>query len=74
MWGSRDILLEFWDPPNISFTLYLKLKFFYSYYSVKSFPTAKHLLAPLLPSVVCTPYHLRLRRRNRQLIPNVSKL
>jgi len=18
MWGSRDLLLEFWDPPNIS--------------------------------------------------------
>ena len=21
MWGSRDLLLEFWDPPNISETL-----------------------------------------------------
>jgi len=21
MWGSRDLLLEFWDPPNISGTL-----------------------------------------------------
>ena len=34
----------------------------------------KHLLAPLLPSEVCTPYHLRPRRHNRQLIPKVNKL
>jgi len=32
------------------------------------------LLAPLLPSVVCTPYHLRPRRHNRQLIPKVNRL
>ena len=34
----------------------------------------KHLLAPLLPSEVCTPYHLRPRRHNRQLIPKVNRL
>ena len=33
-----------------------------------------HLLAPLLPSEVCTPYYLRPRRYNRQLIPKVNKL
>ena len=33
-----------------------------------------HLLAPLLPNEVCTPYHLRPRRHNRQLTPKVNKL
>jgi len=32
------------------------------------------LLAPLLPNEVCTPYHLRPRRHNRQLTPKVNKL
>jgi len=33
-----------------------------------------HLLAPLLPNEVRTPYHLRPRRHNRQLRPIVNKL
>ena len=33
-----------------------------------------HLLAPLLPNEVCTPYYLRPRRHNRQLTPKVNKL
>ena len=33
-----------------------------------------HLLAPLLPNEVCTPYNLRPRRHNRQLTPKVNKL
>jgi len=35
----------------------------------------KHLLAaPLLPSKVCTAYHLRPRCHDRQLIPKVNKM
>ena len=33
-----------------------------------------HLLAPLLPSEVRTPYHLTPRHHNRQLTPKVNKL
>jgi len=35
-----------------------------------------HLLAPLLPNEAHThtPYHLRPRRHNRQLIPKINKL
>ena len=33
-----------------------------------------HLLAPLLPNEVYTPYQLRSRRHNRQLTPKVNKL
>jgi len=33
-----------------------------------------HLLAPLLPNEAYTPYQLRPRRHNRQLIPKISKL